>query len=112
LGIKDVVVFERDERPGGILPQCIHNGFGLQKFEEELTGPEYANRYIQMAADHFVDIELDTMVLEIDNMAACETINANRLSSPWVVAKDRGAPSGFPAPGRRVFSLPVRPSAW
>ena len=66
LGIKDVVVFERDERPGGILPQCIHNGFGLQKFEEELTGPEYANRYIQMAADHDVDIELDTMVLEID----------------------------------------------
>jgi len=66
LGIKDLVVFERDERPGGILPQCIHNGFGLQKFEEELTGPEYANRYIQMAADHDVDIELDTMVLEID----------------------------------------------
>ena len=66
LGIKDVVVFERDERPGGILPQCIHNGFGLQKFKQELTGPEYANRYIQMAADHDVDIELDTMVLEID----------------------------------------------
>ena len=66
LGIKDVVVFERDERPGGILPQCIHNGFGLQKFKEELTGPEYAYRYIQMAADHYVDIELDTMVLEID----------------------------------------------
>ncbi len=66
LGIKDVVVFERDERPGGILPQCIHNGFGLEKFEEELTGPEYANRYIQMAQAHSVDIELDTMVLEID----------------------------------------------
>ena len=66
LGIKDVVVFERDERPGGILPQCIHNGFGLQKFKEELTGPEYANRYIQMAADHYVDIEVDTMVLDID----------------------------------------------
>ena len=66
LGIKDVLVFERDERPGGILPQCIHNGFGLQKFKEELTGPEYANRYIQMADDHSVDIELDTMVLEID----------------------------------------------
>ena len=65
LGIKDVVVFERDERPGGILPQCIHNGFGLQKFKEELTGPEYANRYIRMAADHQVDIELDTMALEI-----------------------------------------------
>ena len=66
LGIKDVLVFERDERPGGILPQCIHNGFGLQKFKEELTGPEYARRYIQMADDNSVDIELDTMVLEID----------------------------------------------
>ncbi len=38
-GLKEVVVFERDERPGGILPQCIHNGFGLEKFNEELTGP-------------------------------------------------------------------------
>ena len=66
LGIRDLVVFERDERPGGILPQCIHNGFGLQKFKEELTGPEYANRYIQMATDYSVDIELNTMVLEID----------------------------------------------
>ena len=66
LGIKDVVVFERDERPGGILPQCIHNGFGVQKFREELTGPEYAHRFIQMARTHSVDIELDTMVLTID----------------------------------------------
>jgi thioredoxin reductase len=66
LGIKDVVVFERDARPGGILPQCIHNGFGLQKFKAELTGPEYANRYIKMAQSHSVDIELDTMILEID----------------------------------------------
>ena len=66
LGIKDVVVFERDERPGGILPQCIHNGFGLQKFKEELTGPEYANRFIQMVQAHSVNIELDTTVLEID----------------------------------------------
>ena len=48
LGIKDLVVFERDQRPGGILPQCIHNGFGLEKFKEALTGPEYANRYIKM----------------------------------------------------------------
>ncbi len=66
LGIRDLVVFERDRRPGGILPQCIHNGFGLQKFKEELTGPEYANRYTKMAAAHGVDIELNTMVLDID----------------------------------------------
>ena len=64
-GIKDLVVFERDERPGGILPQCIHNGFGLEKFKEELTGPEYANRYIKMAEAFHADTELNTMVLEI-----------------------------------------------
>jgi thioredoxin reductase len=78
LGIKDVVVFERDERPGGILPQCIHNGFGLQKFKEELTGPEYANRYIRMAADHQVDIELDTMVLEIDKNRTLTAVSEYR----------------------------------
>jgi thioredoxin reductase len=66
LGIKDLVVFERDERPGGILRQCIHAGFGLEKFNEELTGPEYANRYIKMAEASGVDISLDTTVLEID----------------------------------------------
>ncbi|MEJ2164315.1 MAG: NAD(P)/FAD-dependent oxidoreductase [Desulfobacterales bacterium] len=77
LGIRDVVVFERDQRPGGILPQCIHNGFGVQKFKEELTGPEYANRYIKMAQAHGVDIELDTTILEIgrnrDLVAVSET---------------------------------------
>ena len=65
-GIKDLVVFERDERPGGILQQCIHNGFGIEKFKEELTGPEYANRYIKMAEAANVDIALNTMVLELD----------------------------------------------
>ncbi len=48
-GIRDLVVFERDQRPGGILPQCIHSGFGLLRFKEELTGPEYAHRYLTMA---------------------------------------------------------------
>lgn len=77
LGIEDVVVFERDERPGGILPQCIHNGFGLEKFREELTGPEYANRYIKMAQAHSVDIELDTMVLEIDKNRNLTAVSEN-----------------------------------
>ena len=77
LGIKELVVFERDERPGGILPQCIHNGFGLQKFKEELTGPEYANRYIQMASDHYVDVELDTSVLEIDKNRNLTAVSEN-----------------------------------
>ena len=75
LGVKDVVVFERDERPGGILPQCIHNGFGVRKFKAELTGPEYANRYIKMARAEMVDIELDTMVLEIDKNRALTAVS-------------------------------------
>jgi len=65
-GVKDLVVFERDERPGGILKQCVHNGFGIEKFKEELTGPEYANRYIKMAQTDKIDIALNTMVLKID----------------------------------------------
>ena len=44
LGLRDLVVFDRDEKPGGILRQCIHAGFGLEKFQEDLTGPEYAGR--------------------------------------------------------------------
>ena len=46
-GAKDVLILERDEQLGGILNQCIHNGFGLHTFKEELTGPEYADRFIQ-----------------------------------------------------------------
>ena len=50
-GIRDIVIFERDTELGGILNQCIHNGFGLHTFKEELTGPEYAGRYIDMVKD-------------------------------------------------------------
>jgi thioredoxin reductase len=78
LGIQDVVVFERDQRPGGILPQCVHNGFGVQKFKEELTGPEYANRYIKMAGAYGVDIELDTTVLEIDKNRGLIAVSETR----------------------------------
>ena len=77
-GIKDLVVFERDERPGGILPQCIHNGFGLEKFKEDLTGPEYANRYIKMAEALHIDMELDTTVLEIDKHRTLTAVSEER----------------------------------
>ena len=77
-GLKDVIVFERDERPGGILPQCIHNGFGLEKFREELTGPEYARRYIRMAQENHVEIELDTMVLELDKSRTLHAVSEGR----------------------------------
>ena len=46
-GIDDILIVERDDRLGGILNQCIHNGFGLHTFQEELTGPEYAYRFVQ-----------------------------------------------------------------
>ena len=66
-GVNKVAIIERDIELGGILQQCIHNGFGIHIFNEELTGPEYAQRYINMARDENIDIFLDTMVLSIKN---------------------------------------------
>ena len=65
-GIDSVLVIERDSILGGILNQCIHNGFGLHTFKEELTGPEYAARFIRMAEEEKVEVLLDTMVMDID----------------------------------------------
>ena len=64
-GVRKVLVLERDKELGGILNQCIHSGFGLQRFKEELTGPEYAGRYIQMLRKTGVEVKLDSMVLQI-----------------------------------------------
>ena len=64
-GLKRILIVERDRELGGILNQCIHNGFGLHYFKEELTGPEYAGRFVKMLADTGVEVRLDTMVLEV-----------------------------------------------
>lgn len=64
-GIRDLLVIERDERVGGILNQCIHNGFGLHTFSEELTGPEYALRYIDEANKRNIEIWTKAMVLSL-----------------------------------------------
>ena len=66
-GVKDILVIERDSEPGGILNQCIHNGFGLHRFGVELTGPEYAGRYQDMLIGTGVKIQLGTMVIGIEN---------------------------------------------
>ena len=66
-GVKDILVIERDSEPGGILNQCIHNGFGLHRFGVELTGPEYAGRYEDMLIGTSVKIQLGTMVIGIEN---------------------------------------------
>ena len=64
-GVKHILIVERDKELGGILNQCIHNGFGLHHFKEELTGPEYAGRFIRMLEDTGVEVRLDTMVLTV-----------------------------------------------
>ena len=64
-GLRDIVILERDNALGGILRQCIHNGFGLHRFGEELTGPEYAYRYEKMVRELEIPFMLDTMVIDI-----------------------------------------------
>lgn len=64
-GIQDILILERDSCLGGILNQCIHNGFGLHTFKEELTGPEYAARYIRLAEEEKIPYLLNTMVIDI-----------------------------------------------
>ena len=64
-GVTSILIVERDQVLGGILNQCIHNGFGLHMFKEELTGPEYAERYIEMVRERGIDYLLDTMVIDL-----------------------------------------------
>ena len=74
-GIQDILILERDSCLGGILNQCIHNGFGLHTFKEELTGPEYAARYIAMAQEEKISYRLNTMVIDISKEKEVTFIN-------------------------------------
>lgn len=73
-GLRRILLLERDTFLGGILNQCIHNGFGLHYFGEELTGPEYAQRFIDRLAATGVEVHCDTMVLEIGTAGAAKTV--------------------------------------
>ena len=64
-GIESILILERDRELGGILNQCIHNGFGLHTFKEELTGPEYARRFIDQVEELGIEYKLNTMVMDI-----------------------------------------------
>lgn len=64
-GVESILVLERDKELGGILNQCIHNGFGLHTFKEELTGPEYAQRFIDQLQEEQIEYKLHTMVMDI-----------------------------------------------
>ena len=65
-GIRNMIILEREAMLGGILRQCIHNGFGLHRFKEELTGPEYAQRDIDKAAEMGIDVRTGVTVLSVD----------------------------------------------
>lgn len=74
-GAEQVVILERNEELGGILQQCIHHGFGIHRFREELTGPEYAQRFIDELSDSGVSVYLETMVLELTDERVVYAIN-------------------------------------
>lgn len=74
-GVTSILVIERDKELGGILQQCIHNGFGLHRFKEELTGPEYAERFVNRLNDLSIDFKLDTMVLDITEEKMVTAVN-------------------------------------
>ncbi|MCX7903537.1 MAG: NAD(P)/FAD-dependent oxidoreductase [Caloramator sp.] len=74
-GIDDILILERDKRLGGILQQCIHNGFGLHVFKEQLTGPEYAQRFIDEVEALGIDYKLETMVLHLSKDKRITALN-------------------------------------
>ena len=74
-GIDSILILERDNQLGGILNQCIHNGFGLHTFKEELTGPEYATRFIDQAAELNIEYKLHTMVCDISEDKVVTAMN-------------------------------------
>lgn len=74
-GARDILIIERDRELGGILNQCIHNGFGLHYFREELTGPEYAERFARMLSQANVEVRADAMVLRLDEDRTVHSIS-------------------------------------
>lgn len=74
-GIRDILILERDNELGGILNQCIHSGFGLHTFHEELTGPEYAGKFIRQVQERGIACKLNTMVLNLDSDKHITAVN-------------------------------------
>lgn len=74
-GIESILIIERDKELGGILNQCIHNGFGLHTFKEELTGPEYAARFADQVRERQIEYKLNTMVMDISQEKKVTAMN-------------------------------------
>ena len=106
-GVKRILIVERDKELGGILNQGIHNGFGLHHFKEELTGPEYAGRFIRMLEDTGVEVRLDTMVLTVTPDRQVHMVGKD-TGYPWAA----GSVPGAPWPFRAAVPPASTPPAW
>jgi NADPH-dependent 2,4-dienoyl-CoA reductase/sulfur reductase-like enzyme len=73
-GVKNILILERDKELGGILQQCIHNGFGLHTFKEELAGPSYAERYIDQIKERQIEYKLNAMVTHLSDEKVIEYV--------------------------------------
>lgn len=80
LGVRDILVVEREKQPGGILRQCIHDGFGLTRFGETLSGPEYAQRFLSQAQQLGIEIVPDTTVLQVSGDRLVTTASRDGLA--------------------------------
>ncbi len=78
-GERDILILERENKLGGILNQCIHNGFGLHTFKEELTGPEYAQRFIDQVVERKIPYLLNTTVINVNNDKTVSALNEDGL---------------------------------
>lgn len=86
-GLRDICILERDEYLGGILNQCIHNGFGLHYFKEELTGPEYSKRFIDQVVSKEIDVKLDTMAMQIENKDGFRYVHTMSVQEGYQILK-------------------------
>ena len=100
-----ILMLERDKKLGGILQQCIHNGFGLHYFGQELTGPEYAQRFIDQLEAAKIEVWTDTMVLDFSGEKIVDCVCAARRWTHWKRWKKRW-------PGKRTPSAAGLPRRW
>ncbi|HHU53522.1 MAG TPA: FAD-dependent oxidoreductase [Clostridiaceae bacterium] len=88
-GLSEILIIERDKYLGGILNQCIHNGFGLHYFKEELTGPEYSKRFIDLLSENKIEVALDTMALNLENTEDWRYVHVMSSSDGYRVLRSK-----------------------
>ena len=108
-GIHDILILEREKGLGGILRQCIHDGFGLTRFGETLSGPEYASRFAKQVKELGIPYMTDTTVLELtpDKQVFAASPEGLLEIQAWAAGNAPAEPSALREPGRPVCTLPV-----